>query len=169
MSASNILQLQSDLIANYNAYGEGLDTKNWDLVRSCFSDVIYINYGDISAPTGAPEVPRQADDWLVLLQTAINGFDCTRHTITNHRVIVDGDSVSCKAYLIADHIMLPDPNMPIVSGENIATVVGEYTNFYEKNAGKWTICKSELAVHWSSGNIALFPQAAEKAMAMMAG
>ncbi|KKK81819.1 hypothetical protein LCGC14_2809610, partial [marine sediment metagenome] len=75
---------------------------------------------------------------------------------------VDGDSVSCKAYLIADHIMLPDPNMPIVSGENIATVVGEYTNFYEKNAGKWTICKSELAVHWSSGNIALFPQAAEK-------
>ena len=167
MSTTTDLQLQSDLIANYNAYAEGLDTKNWELVRSCFCDEIYIDYGDISAPTGAPDVPRKGDDWVAILQIAINGFTRTQHTITNHRVIVDGDLISCKAYLTADHITLKDPSFPVISPEDIATVVGEYTNHYRQVDGQWKICKSQLDVHWSSGNIALFPEAAERAKAMM--
>ncbi|ARN75872.1 nuclear transport factor 2 family protein [Oceanicoccus sagamiensis] len=167
MSSTTDLQLQSELIANYNAYAEGLDSKNWALVRSCFCDEVYIDYGDISAPTGAPEIPRKGDDWLVILQTAINGFNCTKHAITNHRVKVDGDSVSCSAYLTADHIVLKDPSFPVIGPDDIATVVGEYTNHYRQVDGQWKICKSQLDVHWSSGNIALFPEAAERAIAMM--
>ncbi|WP_101758042.1 nuclear transport factor 2 family protein [Oceanicoccus sp. KOV_DT_Chl] len=164
MSDNNFLQLESDFRANYNAYAQGLDTKNWDLVRSCFADEIYIDYGFISAPTGAPEVPRRADDWLMQLQMAINGFDITRHTITNHRLTVDGESLSCTAYLIADHIIFPDPEVHIIGPENIATVVGEYKNNYKKVDGLWKISKSALDVHWSSGNIELFDQAVAKAM-----
>ena len=149
------LQIRNALIDNYNAYAEGLDSKNWPLVRACFSDEIYIDYGPISEPTGPASVPRRADDWLLLLQSVINRFDITRHTITNHRVTIDGDSVSCRAYLIADHVKF-DPAMgPHVADENVVTVVGEYNNYYRQEGGQWKICRSELVVNWSRGNMGL--------------
>ena len=155
--------LKNELAESYSHYAEGLDSKNWAMVRSCFADEIYIDYGDISAPTGAPEVPRRADDWMKNLQAVINGFDITRHTITNHRVTIDESSVSCRAYLIADHVMFADPEMTLVGPDDVATVVGEYNNHYKKIDGSWKIIKSELVINWSSGNMALMGLAIEKA------
>lgn len=165
MSEMDFLQLESDLRASYNAYAEGLDSKDWAKVRRCFNNDIYLDYGPLIDPTGSPDTPRSADDWVKQLEFNIGGFDFTRHTITNHRVVVEGDTVICKAYLIADHVMFPDPAMPIVGAENIATVVGEYTNQYGKIDGEWKISKSKLAIHWSTGNIELFQKAVEKNMA----
>ena len=72
------------IIDIYNAYAEGIDSKNWALVRSCFADEVYLEYGDLSASIGGPDAPCKADDWLLALQRVINSFDLTRHTITNH-------------------------------------------------------------------------------------
>lgn len=159
------LLIRNALIDNYNLYAQGLDSKNWPMVRSCFADTIMIDYGSISAPTGDPEVPRQADDWLKILQSVINGFDITRHTITNHRVDISGSAVSCTAYLNADHVIFPNPEMPIIGEQDVVTVVGEYTNHYEQVNDVWKICRSELVVNWSSGNMALFGTATERAAA----
>ena len=150
------LAIREALIDNYNAYAEGLDSKNWALVRGCFGDEIYIDYGDISAPSGDPAVPRRADDWLEILQSVINRFDVTRHLITNHRVTIAGDSVSCRAYLSADHVKFADPSVPLVGDSDIFTVVGEYNNFYRLTGGEWKICRSELVVNYSRGNMGLF-------------
>lgn len=144
------------LIANYNAYAEGLDSKNWAQVRNCFSDEVYIDYGEISAPSGDPAVPRRADDWLGVLKAVISRFDITRHTITNHRVDMKGDRISCRAYLTADHVKFQDPAQVLVGAEDMVTVVGEYNNHYRQEAGRWRICRSELVVNWSRGNMALF-------------
>ena len=161
--ADSDLEISSALIRNYNEYAQGLDTKDWQLVRNCFADQVYIDYGNISAPTGDPEVPRETDDWLKILQGVINGFDITRHTITNHRVnIADGD-VSCTAYLTADHVIFANPDLPLVGDQDVVTVVGEYTNWYEQTGGDWKICKSQLVVNWSSGNIALLAEANQRA------
>ena len=164
-NADNTLEIRNALIDNYNHYAQGLDSKNWPLVRSCFADQVFIDYGGISAPTGDPAVPRQADDWLQILQGVINGFDVTRHTITNHRVSITDDAVSCTAYLTADHVIFPNPEMPIISDQDVVTVVGEYTNFYERSGDSWKICRSELVVNWSSGNMALFGTALERVAA----
>jgi SnoaL-like protein len=154
------------LIDNYNNYAEGLDSKNWPLVRACFADEILIDYGAISAPTGAPEVPRRADDWMKNLQGVINGFDITRHTITNHRFFITEGEISCRAYLRADHVMFSNPEMPVIGPDEIVVVVGEYTNRYREIDGRWRICKSELVVNWSEGNIGLLATATERAMAL---
>jgi hypothetical protein len=161
----NELLLRAALIDNYNRYAQGLDSKDWPMVRACFADEVLIDYGSISAPTGDPAIPRRADDWLRILQGVINGFDITRHTITNHRFVISGAQVACRAYLIADHVIFPNPEAPIIGAQDVVTVVGEYTNHYQQVAGDWKICKSELAVHWSSGNIALFASATERVMA----
>jgi hypothetical protein len=156
------LCIRQALIDNYNNYAQGLDSKDWPLVRACFADEVLIDYGAISAPTGDPAIPRRADDWLGILQGVINGFDITRHTITNHRCTISDSGVSCRAYLSADHVIFPNPELPIVGAQDEVTVVGEYTNHYTLVGGDWKICKSELAVHWSTGNIALFTAATER-------
>ncbi|MCB1705946.1 MAG: nuclear transport factor 2 family protein [Halioglobus sp.] len=159
------LLIRNALIDNYNGYAEGLDSKNWPLVRACFADEVLIDYGDISAPTGAPEVPRRADDWMKNLQAVINGFDITRHAITNHRFTITDEQVSCRAYLRADHIIFANPAVPAIGPEEMVTVVGEYTNTYQQLDGVWKICKSELRVDWSEGNISLLATATERAPA----
>lgn len=157
------LTIRNALIDNYNHYAEGLDSKNWPMVRGCFADEVIIDYGEISAATGAPDVPRLADDWMKHLQSVINGFDVTRHTITNHRVVISDDEISCRAYLTADHVLFADANLPVVGDDEVVTVVGEYTNHYRLIGDNWKICKSALVVNWSRGNMTLFATAPERA------
>ena len=162
----NAHEIRNALIDNYNAYAQGLDSKDWPLVRSCFAREVLIDYGSISAPTGDPAIPRVAEDWMQVLQSVINGFDITRHTITNHRVSITDSRVRCSAYLTADHVIFTNPDLPVVNDEEVVTVVGEYTNDYQLEDDGWKICKSQLVVNWSSGNMALFEIAAQRAAAL---
>ena len=154
------LVLKQALIDNYNQYAAGIDCKDWPAVRACFSDHVVLNYGDVGA---GDEAPRSADDWLLHLQTVLSGFDWTHHMISNHRMTVTEQSVNCRAYMVADHVILPDPAIPEAGAEDICTVVGEYSNDYEQQPdGRWTICRSALKVKWSSGNTAVFVIAAQR-------
>jgi len=168
MSEHDFLLIESECRANYNAYAEGLDSKNWEQVRSCFADEVYLDYGAVIDPTGSNDKTRTAADWVKQLHFNIGGFDYTRHTITNHRTVVEGDEITCMAYLIADHIIFPDPLMPIASANDIATVVGEYTNQYRRVDGQLKIVKSKLVMSYSTGNIELFEKAVGKIMAQQA-
>ncbi len=161
--------IRQALIDNYNNYAEGLDSKNWPMVRACFADEVLIDYGAISAPTGDPAVPRRADDWLKILQGVINGFDITRHAITNHRFLASEGRVSCRAYLRADHVIFANPEDPAIGPEEVVVVVGEYTNHYVQSDGGWQICKSELVVNWFEGNLNLLATATERALAQSGG
>lgn len=156
-------QIRSEIIDVYNAYGEGIDSKNWALVRNCFADEVFINYGETGAATGGAGDMRKADDWMLALQSVINGFDVTRHTISNFRFRETEDGVECRAYLTADHIIFNDPQQNFATEEEVATVVGEYTNVYQRQEGGWKITSSQLATHYSRGNIALFVTAGERA------
>ena len=160
----NHAALMAGAIESYNRYAQGLDTKDWALVRDCFNDEIFIDYGDISAPTGSPELARQADDWMAVLQGVINGFDLTRHTITNHRFDFDG-AIRCTAYLTADHIIFPDPALPLAGEQDVVTVIGEYTNTYAPSAGGLKISRSELVINCTRGNVALLGEAMNRAAA----
>ena len=156
------------IIDIYNAYAEGVDSKNWDMVRQCFADEIYVDYGATSAATGRPGDSRNADDWIVVLQGVINGFDFTRHTITNHRFRREGTRIVCRAYLTADHVILADPGGTAAAADEIATVVGEYTNTCELGESGWKICTSRLEMQWSRGNVDLFAEAMARAARLAA-
>ena len=43
------LLTRNALIDSYNQYAQGLDTKDWPMVRDCFADEVLIDYGDLSA------------------------------------------------------------------------------------------------------------------------
>ena len=113
MATIEALAIRNALVDSYNAYAQGLDSKDWDLLRSCFAEAVYIDYGEISAATGDPSTPRRIDDWMEHLVTVISKFDITRHTITNHRVVISAGEVSCRAYMSADHVKFADPANPV--------------------------------------------------------
>jgi 3-phenylpropionate/cinnamic acid dioxygenase small subunit len=151
------------IIDVYNAYAEGIDSKNWEMVRNCFADEVCIDYGEAHAAGGGPHDPRSADAWMQSLQSVINGFDFTRHTITNHRFERDKDLVVCRAYLTADHVILANPEIPEATADEISTVVGEYTNTCKPTADGWKIVKSRLNMEWARGNTELFVIAMQRA------
>ncbi len=159
------VNIKNALIDSYNNYAQGIDSKDWPLVRSCFADEVTLNYGDLSDSTGGSNVPRSSDEWVAVLQAAINGFDITRHAITNYRVTMNGDIATCVVYLSADHIVFEDPAIPVSTPENTVTIVGEYTNSYQQFNGEWKIIASQLLVNWSSGNLSLFELAQARAAA----
>ena len=101
--AIDTLDIRHAMIDSYNRYAQGPDSKDWALVRACFADQVFIDYGGISDPTGLAGRARVSDDWMKVLQGVINGFDITRHVITNHRPLISDESVSCTAYPSADH------------------------------------------------------------------
>lgn len=151
------------IIDIYNAYAQGIDSKDWAMVRGCFAQEVCIDYGEIHAGAGGPDEPRNSDGWIQSLQSVINGFDYTHHTITNHRFHRDGDRLVCRAYLTADHVILANPEINAAAADEIATVIGEYTNTCERTVDGWKICKSRLDMRWSHGNGALFVVAMERA------
>ena len=93
----------------------------------------------------------------------VNGFDFTQHTITNHRFARDGEHIVCRAYLTADHVILADPAFTEATAEEVATVVGEYTNTCELTNDGWKIVRSRLDMAWSKGNSKLFVEAVTRA------
>ena len=159
-------QTRCEIIDVYTAYGEGIDTKNWPLVRSCFADEIYIDYGETGAATGGAGNMRSAEAWMAALQSVINGFDITRHTISNFRFRDTDEGVECRAYLTSDHVIFGDPDNNYAAEDQVASVVGEYTNVYRRLDGDWKIVKSKLDTHYSKGNLALFAEAGERAAAL---
>ncbi len=156
-------ELTNALINTYNNYGLGIDTKNWQLVRDCFADQIKLDYGELSEATVGTNVACAADDWLAILQASINGFDITRHQITNHRISTENDRVCCVAYLQAGHVIFQDGSEGIITPNDEVTLVGEYTNYYQQVAGQWKIEQSALSVAWVSGNPELFAVAQARA------
>ena len=158
-------QQRCEIIDVYNAYAEGIDTKNWQMVRECFADQVVLDYGEVNPAAGDPDSPRQADDWIPVLQSVINGFDRTRHIISNHRFRDCEDGIECRAYLHADHLILEEDQMSAATPEQVITIVGEYTNVFRCEDAQWKIVRSKLSMEYALGNESLFGVAATRAAA----
>ena len=158
-------QQRCEIIDVYNAYAECIDTKNWPMVRACFADEVVLDYGGVNPAAGDPDLPRLADDWMPVLQSVINGFDRTRHIISNFRFRARDEGIECRAYLQADHLILEEGQATAARPDQVVTVVGEYTNVFAPLDGAWKIVRSKLAMEYTTGNDALFITAAQRAAA----
>lgn len=165
MSESVHAEAKLAIAETMSNYATGLDSKNWALVRDCFCDEVLIDYGEISQSTGGPDKPRQADDWVKVLQGNLQGFDITHHMIGNHRYQRRDDRVECISYLVAEHIIFEDPATLVATEGSYITVAGYYTNGYLESRSGWRIADSQLKVTWMRGDPGLFARAAERGVA----
>ena len=133
-------------------YALGIDSRDWDLHRSIYTDEITMDFSSYSGSGGPQTLP--ADDWVAGLKPLFEGLDATQHTMTNPMVDVEGDTARCRMYMQATHLLLDDP-------EPEFTIGGYYDDELRRIDGEWKITAVTLTVWWRTGNPQIMVRARE--------
>ena len=134
-------------------YATGLDSRDWPLFRSCFTDEIET---DFTSVFGGQPRKVSADRWTEAARRSLSGLQATQHMITNHVITVAGDDATCIAYVQARHYLPND------SGDNTQTMFGYYTNRFIRTSAGWKIRACKLTLTWQTGNPQIFTLASAR-------
>lgn len=121
-------------------YSRGVDTRDWALVRSCFSDDCYVDGSRASAPI---------DDYFKGLQPGVEYFPRTMHNMSNQLVTVDGDTGHVESYCVAYHwknAEQPGGDHP----ENLIVGV-RYHDDVKRVGDTWKISRRRVSPDWRTG------------------
>jgi len=80
-----------EIQALLNRYARGVDTKDWDLYRSVFTEDAVIDYTSAGIPLGS------RDEIAALFGKAFEAIPWTMHYITNIEADIDADTATVRA------------------------------------------------------------------------
>jgi ketosteroid isomerase-like protein len=130
----------ADLCTRYTL---GLDAKDWDRVRSCFTDAaVFVHPGGrIDGVDGIVDRARGA----------LEPLDASQHLLGNVLVEVapDGTTARCTSYFQAQHVRAGAP------GGDTYVIAGSYTDTLTRTADGWRIAERVQAYLWRDGNRAV--------------
>jgi len=107
-------------------YASGIDARDWELFRTCFTADCDVDYGDIGHWHGADEVTA----WM---RDTHDQVGPTLHRITNVTVTPRGRGASARSYVHAV-VTLPD-------GAAAVHAYGHYVDDLVESAGSWKIAR----------------------------
>ncbi|HZD26302.1 MAG TPA: nuclear transport factor 2 family protein [Alphaproteobacteria bacterium] len=143
---TRLLLDRADVSAVMHRYCTAVDTRDWDLLASCFTADAEADFRSF----GAREVVRGRDAWVAAVKATVGGLDATQHLTANHVHRIDGDAAHLTAYLQAVHWLDND------AGDREYTVGGFYDiELVRQPAGEdppWRIRRYALTVTWARGN-----------------
>jgi hypothetical protein len=134
-------------------YATGIDTRDWDLYRSIFTDEVEIDFASYS---GQPAARMKADEWVATVKVLFTGLDATQHVMTNPQVTIDGDRATCLMYMKAEHFLLNS------EGDDWFTLGGYYVDRLTRANDTWRIEAVTLNVFWNRGNRHIMTLGAER-------
>jgi len=124
----------SDLLDDY---ARGVDTKDWALVASVFTDDATLDYSAFGGPNGP------AAEVVAWIASSVENFPLTQHHITNRRVRIEGDAATCTAELFAP--------MGMSGNDGKLTMLftgGRYVDTFARTADGWRITKRACENAW---------------------
>jgi 3-phenylpropionate/cinnamic acid dioxygenase small subunit len=136
-----------DLLIRYTT---ALDTRDWQLFDSCFTEDAVADYGTLGGHQHGIEAIRKAVAILA-------GFDRTQHFLGNITIAVDADEARTTCYLNAQHVI--DSG----GGVELLTVGGIHRDRMLRTPTGWRIAYRQLEPVWQSGNSDLINLAAQRA------
>jgi hypothetical protein len=139
-------------------YALAIDTRDWPLLRSIFTDTITM---DFSSYSGQPSATMPVEEWIDGCKVLFTGLDATQHVMTNPLVEVDGDSARQRMYMKAEHFLQND------SGNADFALGGYYDDQLIRTEEGWKIEAVTLTVLWNRGNRHIMQLAAEKGIELL--
>jgi 3-phenylpropionate/cinnamic acid dioxygenase small subunit len=109
-------------------YATGIDAKDWPLLRTCWTDEVDIDYGDLGHFTNA-------DEFTALMTQIHDGMGQTYHRISNLVIKVDGDRATARSYVHALLMAMPGDSSSWVDA------LGHYDDELVRTPDGWRIDK----------------------------
>jgi hypothetical protein len=116
-----------EIVAVLIRYARAIDTKDWRLLRTCFTDDVTSDYGDIGSWRGVREL-------VGFMEDAHAGMGQTQHRLSNFQVEVDGDRASSVTWVHAVTVLASDP-------DDWIDTIGVYEDVLCRKADDWQIAK----------------------------
>jgi 3-phenylpropionate/cinnamic acid dioxygenase small subunit len=134
------------IVALLNRYATAVDTRDWDLLASCFTE-------DATAELPLTGHHRGNRTIAATLRQLLGGLDSTQHIISNHVIeFVDGE-VRTTCYFQAQHYVRG------AAGGSTFTSGGRYRDRLVEANGEWRIRHRTIERMWTDGNSSLLPPA----------
>jgi len=112
-------------------YATGIDRRDWELFRTCFTDDCEADYGDIGRWRGVDAIT----EWMEETHAACGH---TMHRITNQAIAPAGDGVTARSYV--DALVLGPDNTAGVQA------FGFYDDVLTPTDGGWKIAKRSFTM-----------------------
>lgn len=130
-------------------YAAGLDTKDWALWRSIFTDEVQVKFRPAaeSAFTGLGHewLTMTAEEWVEGRRVLFSGLATTQHQMSNPRITIEGDAATCTMYMQATHFMPGRPDVEYTLG-------GYYVDDLVRTPQGWKLTRVNLNVTWERGD-----------------
>jgi 3-phenylpropionate/cinnamic acid dioxygenase small subunit len=135
---------ERDVVAVAVRYATALDNRDWDLLRSCFTDDVHADYG-LASGTDL----RGPDAIVDYMRPGIDILTGTQHYITNPVVSISGDRAESTCYVFAQHFLRG------MEGGSKYLVGGIYDDSLVRCPDGWKIARRKVVGVWTSGNRAI--------------
>jgi SnoaL-like domain len=124
-------------------YATGIDSKDWPLLRSCWTDEIDVDYqqlGHFTSADALTDVMRQLHE----------NMGPTYHRLSNFVISVDGDRATVRSYVHAVLMLEPDDST------NWVDALGHYDDVFVRTDDGWRISQrvSRTARTLAGGDLA---------------
>jgi 3-phenylpropionate/cinnamic acid dioxygenase small subunit len=107
-------------------YATGIDSKDWPVFRSCFTDEIDVDYQQLGRFTSA-------DALTDVMKQLHHNMGPTYHRMTNFVIAVDGNRAAVRSYVNAVLMLQPDDST------NWVDALGHYDDVFVRTADGWKI------------------------------
>lgn len=104
-------------------YARAVDDKDWDLLRSLFTDDAHLDYSSVGGPAGGRE---EVCSWL---ERSLTLMPMTQHFVTNIDADIDGDTATVRA-MFYNPMLLPGASETSACG-------GYYHHVMVRTASGW--------------------------------
>lgn len=109
-------------------YATGIDAKDWPLLRSCWTEDVDADYGEIGRFSGADAITD-------LMKRLHGAMGPTYHRLTNFAITVDGERATARSYVHAVLQAVPDDAASWVEA------LGHYDDELVRTSDGWRIAR----------------------------
>jgi hypothetical protein len=117
----------NEIVAVLVRYARAVDTRDWALFRTCFTDDVTADYGEIGSWQGT-------GDLVAFMDRAHAGMGPTQHRLSNFLVEVHGDRATSVTYVHVVAVLASGP-------DDWIDTIGTYEDALVRTSDGWRISR----------------------------